>query len=632
MAFFFNHLVIRVSSCHSPMSPSAPTHTSESSQMSSQLASSAWLGWSPPIVGVLAFFLFSLPMLATIWNMQQRANLILQDSIKHQLLGAARTIAQRIDGDVHRSLKTAAQEQSEAYIQQIQQMDHAKAALDTNGMIKYVYTCIKQTDKIQFVLDTTATGDSDGDGKDDKAHIMEVYEKPSAALISVFNSGTAAVDHVPYQDRWGTFMSAYAPIYDEQHALVGVVGVDMALGDYNLQLSSIWNLSLICAIGIICLSYIAAHGAAAYHRRLQRSVRELVATSAAAMVAARTKADFLATMSHELRTPLNAVIGMSELLHDTPLDSTQKSYVSTIQNSGESLLDTLTDILDFSQLDAGRIHVERLPVSLKFLFNGLKTHFQQALETKQLTLNVDIGVECPRRFWGDPEHIRQVLRHLIMNAIKFTDAGFISIRVSGEVLSTGQLRLHFQVKDSGVGIPKEHLKGLFTPFFQADGSTTRHHGGTGIGLAICKRLCDAMKGDIWVESEVGKGSVFHAVIPAEAVADPITATSGHKALVWSQDTMTQILVNRVLEKQGLITRIVTTFQELLDELRSQSFHWLLLDAQLLTDDQLIPIKELGGNARIIVLNAETGRVFNVEFEAVLPQPVRPADLRLILES
>lgn len=571
-------------------------------------------------------------MLATIWNMQQQADRILQKSIKHQLLGTAREIAQWIDADVHRSLKSPVQEKSEAYAKQIQQMERAKVALDADGMIKYVYTCIRQSDKIQFVLDTTPTGDADGDGKDDKAHIMEVYAEPSATLISVFETGTAAVDNTPYQDRWGTFISAYAPIYDDQHSFVGVVGVDMALRDYDLQLSSIWNLSLISGIGIICLSYIAAHGAAVYHRKLQRSVRELVATSEAATVAARTKADFLATMSHELRTPLNAVIGMSELLHDTHLDATQKSYVSTIQNSGESLLNTLTDILDFSQLDAGRVHVERLPVSLKLLFNGLKTHFQKDLEAKQLTLKLDVGEECPRRFWGDPEHVRQVLRHLIMNAIKFTDAGTISIRVSGEVLTTGQLRLHFQVKDSGVGIPKEHLKGLFTPFFQADSSTTRRHGGTGIGLAICKRLCDAMKGDIWVESEVGKGSVFHAVIPAEPVADPAMPTSGNLALVWSQDMMTQLLVNRVLEKQEFSVRTVTSFQEFREVLGSQSPHWLLLDAQLLAEDHLDSIKDLRGNARVIVLNAEAGQEFDAEFDAVLPQPVRPTDLRLILES
>lgn len=599
---------------------------------SRQTAPGSWLGWSPRAVGGLTLLLFAVPMLATIWNMYQRADQILQHSIQRQLLASARSISMSVDGELYKSFKSPSQELSAAYLNQIREMENVKMALDTDGMIKFVYACSEVDGHIRFVLDTTAPGDADGDGKDDKAHIMEIYESPSASLVSALRTGTATVDQTPYQDRWGTFMSAYAPIFDTQHRVVGVAGVDMALTDYDLQRSSVYHLALISAIGIVCMSYIAALGVAAYHRRLQRSVKQLVVASEAATVAARTKVDFLASMSHELRTPLNAVIGMSELLQDSPLDASQQSLVGTIQKSGESLLNTLTDILDFCHLDEGNIKTEHIPVSLRAMLQEQRSSFQAELASKRLSFDLTVALECPKRFLGDPNHLRQILRHLITNAIKFTDAGQISVEVMPDTLPSGEQGLHFLVKDTGIGIPTQQIRDLFMPFFQVDASTTRRHGGTGIGLAICKRLCDAMSGQIFVESEVGTGTVFHVIIPAPPLEELAETSTETEVILWSQDTMTQMLVKHVVEKQGLGIRIARTEEALQNFLSSHLSGWVFVDASLASQAEIDRLKKNAPGARIVILNSEPGWQTQVPVEAILPQPVRPADLRQLIEA
>ncbi len=596
----------------------------ESPSTFSSMAKKHWLGWPPMLVGCTAWLLFVLPMLATIWNMNRRADRILQDSIQRELLATARSIAQIIDPDLHKTFISPDQEKSEAYARQIASMERNKAALDVNSVIKFVYTCVAQGDRIRFVLDTTAAGDADHDGKDDKSHIMEVYEAPSATLRSVLKTGVAAVDSVPYQDRWGTFMSAYAPVFDFQHHVIAVTGVDIALTDYDLVRSGMRNIALFSAVGALCLSYLAALGVAAYHRRLQRSITQLVASSEAAMAAVRAKASFLAAMSHELRTPLNAVLGMTELLRDTPLNELQKSFLGTVQQSGESLLTIITDILDFSELDSVPRTLSPVAVIPGAMLEKLKSHFQPEITNKGLALNVKVDDSCEGLFMVDPQSMRQVLQHLISNAIKFTDAGTITITSRAVVTSGHEAGLQFTVSDTGIGITREERALLFQPFFQADGSTKRRHGGAGIGLAICKRLCDAMGGRLWIESEPGRGSSFHVEFPAAPAA---VGACEHEALLLSHDSTTEMLVTRVIEKQRHSVRVVKTIEDLDREHRARPVRWFLLDSSLLTPANMAFLATVKRCARLIVLNAEPGKHPDGSFDAVLSHPLRPADLR-----
>lgn len=327
-------------------------------------------------------------------------------------------------------------------------------------------------------------------------------------------------------------------------------------------------------------------------RMVDEQTQDLRTAKNQAEAASRAKSEFLSNMSHEVRTPLTAIIGLSDLCLRTPLSLQQGQYLGKIRQAANHLLGIINDILDFSRIEAGKLEIAQVPFALPALIEEITDLLIERIEEKGLELCIDIGPDVPDSFVGDPLRLKQIIINLLGNAIKFSEKGTLTLGCTLESSSDGVARLHFSVRDKGIGIAPAEQELLFSAFSQADTSTTRRYGGSGLGLVISRRLVELMDGRIWLNSQPGRGSTFHFTarlqivpsdgLPAANLAGRLAAFAGRTVLIVDDNArLAETLAKQVMQL-GLRAEVCATGAEVLTLLASPSADYLaaLIDWQM----------------------------------------------------
>jgi signal transduction histidine kinase/DNA-binding response OmpR family regulator len=579
------------------------------------------------------------------------------DQIRSQIRQNATLVANQIESRLHASLTRT---------EQMDSADYRRTAIPllqisrSVPQLYYAHTMTPGPKGPRLVVDSSRFVRNSGDTTS-VAGIGELYDDAPTAAREALGSGEATLSRDPYTDRWGTFLSSFAPFRDGSGRIAGVVGIDICLAHLHGYLQPL-RLSL-ALVGSALLAALSAQGRWRSLQTQARAIEEVtrsreLAEQAAAEAASRARSTFLATVSHEIRTPLNAVIGLTTIVLDSQLSERQRECLDTVRTSAQSLLTILNDILDFSAIDAGSLRLCQETSTLRPLLEEVIDLCAPQAHERALELTLIIADGVPERIETDALRLRQILLNLVNNAVKFTQQGEVELSVIGVHEPTDQARLEFAVRDTGPGIPPAERERLFLPFDRLETSDSPQPSGSGLGLAISQRLAQALGGALEVDSEAGEGTRLVLSLPlilpkegapgdvslrelSQPVAEGIQFLARRNLLVVSASEPNRRVLRTEIEREGGTARLASNRSELETLLDGNRFDLAIIDRPVTPSPGGFPGDDANGvilghrhgaDLPLVVCDSLQGEPPTASGGILLRKPIKQASLRQALRT
>ncbi len=548
----------------------------------------------------LIIYLFSslvfISLLNAYWTYQTNKELLYQ-MVDGKLKTAALNTELLVDQDFFDRAIDAASIKKEEDLNNIRKLSQ----FTQNSDIAYVYAMTIKNGKVHFILSSATPSEI---REKTFTRYFDSYDKASKELLHIFESNSPFFEES--SDQWGTFRSILIPKHT-QNGTPYIIGADMRIDTIKQLLfknfNAIFTMQFLILIVLFAIFFYFIYLSHQDYKQIHQIEKDLsneikIKTHSLKIAkqkaehSAQVKADFLANMSHEIRTPMNGVLGMTHLLLQTELNEKQKRFLQKIDQSAKSLLNIINDILDFSKIEAGKLAIEHTKFDLFKMVENSLALIEMKVQEKNLELIVSYDCNMGRTYIGDGLRIGQILTNLLSNAVKFTQTGHIGVYIVR--IEKGLYR--FIVEDTGIGLTEAQQEKLFSSFTQADNSTTRKYGGTGLGLSISKQLVEMMGGQIWVESEEGKGSRFIFELPLEEVEEAChyTLFSNKRVLLIDDSESWHKILGDMLESFDIQTHHAynaTDALEMFQECRTK-FDLIIVDWNMPQTDGIETAKQL----------------------------------------